>query len=131
MPLYPGGGLTPGGAPVIAAPAASLVGHLLTDTVDVFRPTFTPDGRGGRSASFAFVASMRAKVNQPSPSEGKLAGRDGAMMVTPVHLDAGVDVRRGDELEVGGPRRLRVVDVVTNSRASYLRADCEVVQGGP
>lgn len=108
-----------------------MVGHLLNTTVTVYRPTFTPDGRGGRSASFAFVASMRAKVNQPRPSEGTQAGRHGALLFTPVHLDAGADVRRGDELEVGQARRLRVVDVVTNSRASYLRADCEVVQGGP
>lgn len=130
MPLYPSSGLIPGGSPVAAPVGLSLVGHLLNTTVDVFRPSFTLDGRGGRSRSFAFVASMRAKVGQPRPSEGTLAGRDGAMLMTPVHLDAGADVRRGDELEVGQARRLRVVDVVTDSRGAYLRADCEVVQGG-
>lgn len=107
-----------------------MIGHLLNTVVTVYRPTMSSDGRGGRSRTFATAGSMLAKVGQPRASEGTLAGRDGAMLVTPVHLEAGSDVRRGDELDTGGPRRLRVVDVVTDSRGTYLRADCEVVQGG-
>lgn len=107
-----------------------MVGHLLNAVVTVYRPTMAPDGRGGRARTFSSVGAMRAKVGQPGAAEGTLAGRDGAMLMTPVHLEAGSDVRRGDELDTGGPRRLRVVDVVTDSRGTYLRADCEVVQGG-
>lgn len=107
-----------------------MIGHLLNTTVTVHRPTFTPDGRGGRTSAFAPAGEVRAQVCQPAPAEGTRAGQDGAVLLHRVYVAPGDDVRRGDELDTGGPRRLRVVDVVSASRAAYKRLDCEVVQGG-
>lgn len=107
-----------------------MITHLLNSTVTVYRPAHAADGRGGRTSTFASQGTVRAKVGQPSQAEGVIAGRDGAMLLTPVHLAYAADVRRGDELDTGGARRLRVVAVVTDSRTTYKRADCEVVQSG-
>jgi head-tail adaptor len=107
-----------------------VIGPLLNTTVTVYRPAFVADGRGGRTQTFASQGTVRAKVGQPAQVEGIIAGRDGAMLLTPVHVAFAADVRRGDELDAGGTRRLRVVAVVNDSRETYKRADCEVVQGG-
>ncbi len=107
-----------------------MIDHLLNTSVTVYRPSFVADGRGGRTRSFAAQGPIRAKVGQPSAAEGTQAGRHGALLMTPVHVGYAEDVRRGDELAAGGARRLRVVDVVSDSRATYKRLDCEVVQGG-
>lgn len=107
-----------------------MIGHLLNTTATVYRPAFAADGRGGRTTTFTAAGTVRVKVGQPTAAEGVIAGRDGAMLMTPVHLAYSADVRRGDELDAGGPRRLRVLGVVSDSRRTYKRADCEAVQGG-
>ncbi len=107
-----------------------MIGHLLNSTATVYRPAFAADGRGGRSTTFSGVGTIRVKVGQPSAEEREIAARGGATLSHVVHAPYGTDVRRGDELAVGGVRRLRVIDVVTNSRQSYVRVDCEVVQAG-
>lgn len=106
-----------------------MIDHLLNSTATVYRATTAADGRGGRTSTFASVGTVRAKVGQPSQAEGVTAGQDGANLLTPVHVAYSADVRRGDELDTGGPRRLRVVAVVSDSRRTYKRADCEVIQG--
>lgn len=107
-----------------------MIDHLLNMVAEVYRPTLVADGRGGRTRSFASVGLVRVKVGQPQASEQDTGGRAGATLMTPVHASYVADVERGDELEVGGPRRLRVVAVVTNSHRTYRRLECEVVQGG-
>lgn len=107
-----------------------MIDHLLNSTVTVYRPAPTPDGRGGSTTAFASQGTARAKVGQPQPVEGVIAGRDGAMLLTPVHVAYSEDVARGDELDVAGDRRLRVVAVINDSRTTYKRLDCEVIQGG-
>ena len=107
-----------------------MIDHLLNSTVTVYRTTYSADGRGGRAGTFASVGTVRAKVGQPAQVEGMIAGRDGTMLLTPVHVAYTEDVRRGDELDTGGSRRLRVVAVSNDSRTTYRRLDCEVVQGG-
>ena len=106
-----------------------MIGHLLTSSADVFRPSHVGDGRGGRTRSFVQINSVLVKVNQPSVAEEELAARQGATLAYRVHMSAGEDVRRDDELDVGG-RRLRVIGVVSDSHGTYKRADCEVVQVG-
>ena len=107
-----------------------MISRLLLDTVEVYRPTLVADGRGGRTRSFASVGVVRAKVGQPSTDERATAARLGAVLSAVVHVAFGADVRRGDELDVGHPRRVRVVSVTTNSRRTYARIECEEVQGG-
>lgn len=107
-----------------------MIDHLLNTTVTVYRAAFTADGRGGRTSTFASQGTVRAKVGQPAQVEGVIAGRHGATLLTPVHVAHAADVRRGDELDTGGARRLRVVAVVNDSRQTYKRADCEEIQGG-
>lgn len=107
-----------------------MIAHLLNASADVYRATLTPDGRGGHSRAFAQVGVVRVKVNQPSTEERLTASRLGAPLPNRVHTTVGADVERGDELDVGHARRLRVVAVVSNSRLTYKRLECEEVQGG-
>ena len=105
-----------------------MIAHLLNTTVTVYRATYAADGAGGRTSTMASQGTVRAKVGQPAQVEGIIAGRDGAMLLTPVHVEFAADVQRGDHLDTGGDRRLRVVAVVNDSRRTYKRADCEVIQ---
>lgn len=106
-----------------------MIFHLLNSSAVVYRPSFTADGRGGRARSVSVVGTVRAKVSQPTAAEREEAARLGAELRHVVHMEASADVRRGDEIDTGSGRRLRVVDVVTNSRETYLRLECEGVQG--
>lgn len=107
-----------------------MIGHLLTTTATVYRATFAADGAGGRTKTMAAVGTIRAQVAQPTAVEREVAARMGAMLTHVVHTTVGANVGRGDELDIGGPRRLRVLDAVENSQQTYTRLDCEVVQGG-
>lgn len=107
-----------------------MIGHLLNTTLDVYRPSFTPDGRGGQTETIASVGTIRAQVNQPTAEERMVAAQNGANLTHVVHTTFGADVERGDELDEGGARRLRVLAVITNSRHTYARLECEVTQGG-
>lgn len=106
-----------------------MIGHLLNLAVDVYRPAYAPDGAGGRTKVLSYVGAMRAKVSQASAAERMAAEARGAVLTHVVHMPAGAAVRRGDEIRVGGgvARLLRVRDVVSNSRGSYTRADCELI----
>ncbi len=107
-----------------------MIGHLLNTSVTVYRATYTDDGRGGRIKTMTSQGARRAKVDQPSATERAVAAQEGATLTHVVHMAYGADVQRGDELDTGGTRRLRVLDVVSNSRATYDRLECQVVQGG-
>lgn len=106
-----------------------MIGHLLNASVTVYRASFAADGRGGRTRSTASHGTLRAKLEQPSPAERLVAARDGAVLDWIVHVLYGSDVQRGDEIDAGGARRLRVVAVVTNSRHTYTRLECAFIQG--
>lgn len=106
-----------------------MIRHLLNSSVDVYRATFTDDGRGGRTSALAKVGAVRARVSQPSAEERMVAGQRGAILEHVVHVMNVEDVRRGDELDHGGPRRLRVQGVVEDSSATYKRLECQVVEG--
>lgn len=105
-----------------------MIAHRLNADVEVFRPSYAPDGVGGRTQTFASVGTIRAQVSQPNAAERVAAQQLGANLTHVVHTTYGADVERGDELDAGGPRRLRVLAVVTNSRATYKRLECEVAQ---
>lgn len=106
-----------------------MIGHLLNAAVTVYRPAFTADGRGGRTRAMNEQGSIRARIVQPTDVERTVAGQDGATLYHVVHVAYGADVERGDELDTGGSRRLRVVAVVSDSSGTYKRLDCRVIEG--
>jgi SPP1 family predicted phage head-tail adaptor len=107
-----------------------MIRHRLNETVTVYRASFVDDGAGGRTKTFAEVGDIRAQVNQPSAQERLAAAQLGAELSHVVHTTYGADVERGDELDAGLARRLRVRDVMHDSRRTYYRLECEVVQSG-
>jgi hypothetical protein len=110
------------------------IGHLLTQTLSVYRPTEVVDSGGGREMTAVLVGTIRAKVNQPTPAEVEAAGVWGAQLSHVVHAEVYEDVRRGDEFggelpsEVEQGFRLRVIAVVSDSHQTYRRMLCEVAQ---
>lgn len=106
-----------------------MIGHLLNTELTVYRASYVADGAGGRTKTFASVGTIRAQVSQPTAAERQVAAQMGALLTHVVHTTEDADVERGDELDNGGARRLRVVGVVQNSRTTYKRLECEVTQG--
>lgn len=106
-----------------------MIGHLLNTTLTVYRAAYVADGRGGRTRSTNEQGTVRAKVDQPSAAERMVAGQMGAALDYVVHVANSADVQRGDELDEGGTRRLRVRSVVQDSHATYKRLECEVIEG--
>jgi hypothetical protein len=115
-----------------------LIEHLLTQTLDHYRPMYDLDAGGGQALTgYQPLGPLRCMVSQPSSAEVQdAAARWGAALTHVVHALADADVRRGDEL--GGPipsmqdgERLRVIAVIANSRLTYMRIQCETVQAEP
>ena len=106
-----------------------MIGHRLNSTRTVYRATYVADGAGGRTKTWAAVATIAAQVNQPSAAERMAAAQLGAELSHVVHTTFGADVERGDELDTGGARRLRVVAVLNDSRQTYSRLECQAVEG--
>lgn len=107
-----------------------MIGPLLNSALTVYRPSFADDGAGGRTATLAEQGTIRAQVSQPSAEERVLAEQAGASLDYVVHTTYGADVQRDDELEDDAGARFRVLASVTNSRHTYKRLECEVVQPG-
>lgn len=103
--------------------------HLLNDSVTAYRAAYTGDGRGGRAKSMTSHGTLRARLSQPSVNERMLAGQQGATLDYVVHVLYEADVQRGDELDHGGARRLRVKAVTNDSSRTYKRLECQVVEG--
>lgn len=112
-----------------------MIGHLLTQTLSLWRGEDAVDSGGGRTLVMTQIDVIRAKVNQPDPAEQQLAATWGAQLSHVVHTENYVDVRRGDELggelpsEVQPNQRLRVIAVVSDSHDTYKRCMCEITQG--
>lgn len=110
------------------------IGHLLTQTLSVYRSTDAVDSGGGREETTTQVDTIAAKVNQPTPEEIQLAATWGAQLSHVVHCEIYEDVRRGDEFggelpsEVLPGQRLRVIAVVSDSHQTYRRMMCETTQ---
>ena len=106
-----------------------MIGHRLNSELTVYRTTWSDDGAGGRTGAEASQGTIRAQVSQPTAEERATAQQMGANLAYVVHTTTTANVERGDELDDGGARRLRVLAVLQNSRATYKRLECEVVQG--
>lgn len=105
-----------------------MIAHRLNSELTVYRASYVDDGRGGRTQTFAALGTIRAQVNQPSAQERLTASQWGDRLTHVVHTTFGADVERGDELDAGGARRLRVLGVLNDSRQTYKRLECEVTQ---
>lgn len=106
-----------------------MIGHRLNDTLTVYRASYVTDEAGGQTKTFAYAGTVWAQVSQPTAAERTAAAQAGANLTHIVHTAYGADVARGDELDTDGLRLLRVMAVIYDSRRTYFRLECEVVQG--
>lgn len=107
-----------------------MIRHLLNTNVDVYRASFTNDGRGGRTSSMSKVGTIRARVMPlPKMLEERVAGEMAELEFYVAHVLADADVQREDELDTGLARRLRVLAVVKDSSSTYKRLECQLVEG--
>ncbi|MFE5544564.1 head-tail adaptor protein [Streptomyces sp. NPDC056534] len=108
------------------------VGQYLTRRLQVWRAVTVDDGAGGQDTTRVLQGTVRAKVDQPSPTERLVAAQAGSKHSHDVWLRAGADVRRGDELRgtdaLGQAQRFRVLSVVQPSRPVYSKAFAELIQ---
>ncbi|WP_436772065.1 head-tail adaptor protein [Yinghuangia sp. YIM S09857] len=107
-----------------------MIAHWLNRHLAVWRPTTTPDGAGGQSVTYVRQPDLvRAKVDQPTPSERMLAQQAGAELTHSVYVMPTADVRRGDELrDPMRPQVYRVLSVVEPSSTRYRKAECQLIQ---
>lgn len=108
-------------------------GRYMNRKLEVWRPTTVSDGAGGQETTLVQQAlPVRAKVDQPSPTERLIAQQAGSNHSHDVFLLPAADVRRGDELRgtdgLGTAQVFRVLSVVQPSRPVYSKAFCELIQ---
>ncbi|WP_442803377.1 phage head closure protein [Streptomyces pseudogriseolus] len=103
--------------------------------LEVWRETAVDDGAGGQEVTVAQVGTVRAKVDQPSPTERLMAQQSGSDHSHNIYLLPRADVRRGDELRgtdaIGNAQRFRVLSVVQPSVPVYSKALVELTQSQP
>lgn len=108
------------------------IGRHLNRQLTVWRTTTVDDGAGGQETALAQVATVRAKVDQPSNADRMLAAQAGSEHDHTVFLAPGADVRRGDELRgtdaLGTAQVFRVLSVVQPSTPVYSKASCQLIQ---
>lgn len=108
------------------------VGRYLDRRLDVWRTVTVPDGAGGEETTETLVGTVRAKVDQPSPTERLIAQQSASRHSHNVYMSLRADVRRGDELRgtdrLGQDQRFRVQSVVQPSRPIYSKALVELAQ---
>jgi SPP1 family predicted phage head-tail adaptor len=105
----------------------SRIGRYLNRQLEVYRPATVPDGAGGQQTSLVLQGTVRAKVDQPSPTERMVAAQTGSKHSHDVFLLPTADVRRGDQLR-GDGQTFRVHSVVQPSRPEYSKAFVELIQ---
>ena len=107
-------------------------GRYYNRLLEVWRPATVADGAGGSSTTYALHGTVRAKVDQPSPTERLIAQQSSSRHSHDVFLLPAADVRRGDELRgtdsLGLAQVFRVQSVVRPSRPVYSKALVELIQ---
>lgn len=110
------------------------IGRHLNRRLEVWRPTTADDGAGGQETTLVLQGTVRAKVDQPSPTERLVAAQAGSKHSHDVFLLPTADVLRGDELRgtdgLGQAQKFRTLSVVQPSRPVYSKALCELIQTG-
>lgn len=111
-----------------------MIRHRLNVSLEVWRAAVTLDDGGGQQTVWSHAGGIRGQVNQPNADEQQVAQQLGAKLSHTIHTRYGADVGRGDELdgdlpsEVRDEERLRVVAAVSDSRRTYTKLLCEIVQ---
>ncbi|MEU9654197.1 head-tail adaptor protein [Streptomyces sp. NPDC048110] len=108
-----------------------MIGHWLNRELEVWRPQSVPDGHGGETTTDVRQPDpVRAKVDQPTPTERLVAAQTTSRHSHTVYLLPTADVRRGDELrDASTGERWRVLSVVEPSSTRYRKAEAELTQG--
>lgn len=108
------------------------IGRYLNRSLEVWRPTSVDDGHGGQAVTPVLQGSVRAKVDQPSPTERLIAQQAESRHTHNIYVLPRADVRRGDELrgtdQLGQAQVFRVQSVVQPSTPVYSKAMCELTQ---
>jgi head-tail adaptor len=108
------------------------VGRYLNRQLQVYRLEMADDGHGGQITSLVLKGTVRAKVDQPSPTERMVAAQTQSRHSHDVFLLPRADVRRGDELRgtdgLGNQQVFRVQSVVQPSTPVYSKALVELIQ---
>ncbi|GHI91277.1 phage head completion protein [Streptomyces olivaceus] len=111
------------------------LGRRLNRSLAVWRETTTDDGAGGQETTLTQVATVRGKVDQPSPTERLIAQQSESRHSHNVFLLPRANVRRGDELRgtdaLGKAQTFRVQSVVQPSTPVYSKALVELIQTQP
>ncbi|MEU1194926.1 head-tail adaptor protein [Streptomyces sp. NPDC005813] len=107
-------------------------GRYYNRVLEVWRAAAVDDGAGGQTTTLAQCGTVRAKVDQPSPTERLIAEQSGSRHSHDVFLLPTADVQRGDELRgtdaLGVAQVFRVQSVVRPSRPVYAKAFVELTQ---
>ncbi|MGW1278019.1 head-tail adaptor protein [Streptomyces tsukubensis] len=107
-------------------------GRYFNRRLEVWRAVPVPDGAGGEETTETLVGTVRAKVDQPSPTERLITQQSLSRHSHNVYVSPRADVRRGDELRgtdgLGQAQRFRVQAVVQPSRPIYSKALVELTQ---
>lgn len=108
------------------------IGRYLNRQLQVWRPQTVPDGSGGQQVTLVLQGTVRAKVDQPSPTERMVAAQTESRHSHDIYLLPGADVRRGDELRgtdaLGTDQVFRVQSVIQPSTPVYTKALVELTQ---
>jgi head-tail adaptor len=111
------------------------IGRTLNRSLTVWRETTVDDGAGGQETMLAQVTTVRAKVDQPSPTERLMAQQSSSNHSHNIYLQPRANVRRGDELRgtdaLGNAQKFRVLSVVQPSTPVYSKAFVELTQSQP
>lgn len=109
------------------------IGRYLNRQLSVYRPQTVDDGHGGKVEQLVEQGAVRAKVDQPSPTERMVAASTSSRHSHDIYLLPRADVRRGDELRgtdaLGTDQVFRVQAVVQPSTPVYSKALVELIQG--
>lgn len=100
----------------------------MPDQATIRRPTFTNDGRGGRTKTLTPVGTFSARlaVSSYQPGVRKIGEREVPSAYATITLPYGTDVRPGDEITVCG-RTFLAGSIVTGSWETARQVLCSEV----
>jgi len=102
--------------------------RLLNTDVEIWRYSRVPDGGGGWEETWALLATVRARLSQPSAAERQVADQAQGWLTHVAYLESGADVRRGDEIRQAGLTLEVIATFEPSVPGTYRRANCTAQQ---